>query len=157
MFFVDIRMPGMSGWDLVAALRDRGVAEPIVMLSANIGDGAGPASSDAGHSDALAKPFDLSQLLDKISAHLALDWTYAEGAAPKQAAKKKLKTPGVEHLRELANLGQIGHIRGIEAKLNELAGNPDNEPLVAALRGHMESFDFDSYAELIERVGHEPD
>ncbi|RYE57693.1 MAG: response regulator, partial [Hyphomicrobiales bacterium] len=156
MFFVDIRMPGMSGWDLVAALRDRGVAEPIVMLSANIGDGAGPAR-DAGHSDALAKPFDLSQLLDKISAHLALEWTYVETAAGKPLPKKKLKSPGVEHLRELANLGQIGHIRGIEAKLTELAGNPDNAPLVSALRGHMESFDFDSYAELIERVGHEPD
>ena len=105
----------------------------------------------------MAKPFDLTQLLDKISTHLSLDWTYADLAPSKSAEKKKLTSPGVEHLRELANLGQIGHVRGIEAKLTELAGNPDNEPLVAALRGHMETFDFASYAELIERVGHEPD
>ncbi|MGV3575763.1 MAG: ATP-binding protein [Devosia sp.] len=157
IFFIDIRMPGMSGWDLVAALRDRGAAEPIVMLSANIGDGAGPASADAGHNDALAKPFDLAQLLDKIGAQLALDWTYFETPAAKPKKAAKLRSPGVEHLRDLANLGQIGHIRGIEAKLTELAVDPNNEPLVAALRGHMQSFDFDGYAELIERVGHEPD
>jgi len=157
LFFVDIRMPGMSGWDLVSALRERGVTEPIVMLSANIGDGAGPASADAGHNDALAKPFDLAQLLDKIGAQLALDWTYFEAPAPKLKKARKLRSPGVEHLRDLANLGQIGHVRGIEAKLTELAVDPDNEPLVTALRGHMESFDFDGYAELLERVSHEQD
>jgi signal transduction histidine kinase/ActR/RegA family two-component response regulator len=155
MFFIDIRMPGMSGWDLVATLRERGFADPIVMLSANIGDGAGPASRDAGHNDALAKPFELTQLLDKIGAQLGLDWIYDEAQGGRPETAWVLRSPGVEHLRDLANLGQIGHVRGIEAKLTELAVDPDNEPLVAALRGHMKNFDFDSYAELLERVGHE--
>jgi CheY-like chemotaxis protein len=155
MFFIDIRMPGMSGWDLVATLRERGFADPIVMLSANIGDGAGPASRDAGHNAALAKPFELTQLLDKIGAQLGLDWIYDEAQGGRPETAWVLRSPGVEHLRDLANLGQIGHVRGIEAKLTELAVDPDNEPLVAALRGHMKNFDFDSYAELLERVGHE--
>jgi CheY-like chemotaxis protein len=154
LLFLDIRMPGMSGWEVVAALRDRGFAEPVVMLSANIGDGAGPASADAGHNDTLAKPFELTQLLDKLGAQLAIDWTYAE-ETPDRAAKP-MRSPGVAHLDELANLGQIGHVRGIEAKLRELAADPANEPLVTALRLHMQSFDFDAFAELIERVSHEP-
>src|SRR5690606_12559698 len=120
-YFIDIRMPGMSGWELVEALRNRGVGAPIVMLSANIGDGAGPTNSDAGHSDTLAKPFDLTQLLDKLGTHLALEWDYAEPTAARATKPKKLVSPGVEHLRELASLGQIGHVRGIDAKLTELA------------------------------------
>jgi hypothetical protein len=94
-------------------------------------------------------------LLDKIGAQLGLDWIYDEAQGGRPETAWVLRSPGVEHLRDLANLGQIGHVRGIEAKLTELAVDPDNEPLVAALRGHMKNFDFDSYAELLERVGHE--
>lgn len=158
LYFIDIRMPGLSGWDVVEALRDRGVAVPIIMLSANIGDGAGPASSDAGHTDALAKPFEIHQLLDKLGTHLRLDWHYAAPAKGSEEPRGRLRSPGVEHLRELASLGQIGHVRGIEAKLKELAAaDAANAPLVTALRERMDAFDFDGYAELLERVGHESD
>ncbi len=155
LFFVDIRMPGMSGWELVRALRQRGVSAPIIMLSANIGDGANPTSADAGHSDTLAKPVDLSQIIDKLGAHLALDWVHAE--APAAARPGRMRSPGAEHLRDLANLGQIGHVRGIDAKLSELSSEPANRPLVDALRRHMQEFDFDGFAETLERVRHEPD
>ena len=156
LYFLDIRMPGMSGWELLQALRDRGIAAPVVMLSANIGDGAAPDGGEAVHSDTLAKPFELNQLLEKLATHLDLEWDYA-APAPTGVADKAppLRSPGAEHLRELVSLGQIGHVRGIEAKLVELAGVPGNQPLVDALRRHIEAFDFDGYAELIERVGHE--
>src|SRR5690606_36151358 len=130
IFFADIRMPGMSGWELVTALRERGVAQPIVMLSANIGDGAGQ-SSDAGHTDTLAKPFDLKQVLDKLGTLVGIEWDYAEGAA-KPPTAGRMRSPGPEHLRDLASLGQIGHVRGIVAKLTELDADPDNLPLVEA-------------------------
>jgi CheY-like chemotaxis protein len=155
LFFVDIRMPGMSGWELVKTMRQRGVAAPIIMLSANIGDGANPTSADAGHSDTLAKPVDLNQLIDKLGTHLGLDWIHAE--PPTGSRTGRLRSPGAEHLRDLANLGQIGHVRGIDAKLSELASEPANRPLVDALRRHMQDFDFDGFAETLERVGHEPD
>jgi CheY-like chemotaxis protein len=155
LFFIDIRMPGMNGWELVAALRQRGITAPMIMLSANIGDGANPTHADAGHSDTLAKPFDLGQLVDRIGTHLGLEWVHAE--PPSETVLGKLVSPGQEALRELANLGQIGHVRGIEAKLNALAADPANMPLVEALRRHMENFDFEAYAETLERVRHEPD
>ncbi len=156
IFFIDIRMPGTSGWELVTALRERGIPAPIIMLSANIGDGANPTSADAGHSDTLAKPFDLGQLIDKLGMHLALEWTYADHA-PSAVPVGRMVSPGAEHLRDLANLGQIGHVRGIEAKLAALANDPANRPLVDILRQHMADFDFDAYAETLERVNHEQD
>jgi signal transduction histidine kinase/CheY-like chemotaxis protein len=156
LFFIDIRMPGMSGWDLVERLRAGGIGAPIVMLSANIGDGANPTSADAGHSDTLAKPFDLNQLVDKLGRHLGLEWVHPVRDALRPAPKK-MQSPGTEHLRDLAALGQIGHVRGIDAKLSELAADPDNLPLVETLRRHMQDFDFDGFAETLERVGHEPD
>lgn len=156
LYFIDIRMPAMSGWDLAAALRRHAVGAPIIMLSANIGDGSGPPGRDAAHTDTLAKPVDVNQLFDKLALHLKLEWDYAQ---PDPPGKKpgKMRSPGGEHLRDLASMGQIGHVRGIDAKLSELAADPENRPLVEALRRHMDVFDFDGYAELLERMSHEPD
>ena len=156
LFFVDIRMPGMSGWELVQTMRARGVMAPMIMLSANIGDGANPTSADAGHSDTLAKPFDLNQLVDRLGTHLGLEWIHEVPDKP-ALRDRQMRSPGAEHLRDLAALSQIGHVRGIDDKLGELAADPANLPLVEALRQHMQNFDFDGFAETLERVGHEPD
>ena len=156
LFFVDIRMPGMSGWELVQTMRARGVKAPMIMLSANIGDGANPTSADAGHSDTLAKPFDLNQLVDRLGTHLGLEWVHEVPDKP-ALRDRQMRSPGAEHLRDLAALSQIGHVRGIDDKLAELAADPANLPLVEALRQHMQNFDFDGFAETLERVGHEPD
>ena len=157
LFFIDIRMPGMSGWELVEKLRDGGQLAPILMLSANIGDGAAKTSSGAGHNDAIAKPFSLNQVLDKIATHLQLEWLFeaAQGSKKKAARKGKPKvvSPGAEHLRELMDLGQIGHVRGIDAKLTQLAGDPGNGPLIELLRARVDAYDMEGYREVLESVG----
>lgn len=155
LFFIDILMPGMSGWDLVKRLRGRGVGVPLVMLSANIGDGTNRSTRDAGHSDALAKPFALRQLLEKLEGHLRLEWVY-EGEdrdAAERTARPVLKSPGAAHVRELIGLGQIGHVRGIEIKLEALSRSPENIQFVEVLRSHMQSYDFAGYTRFLESVG----
>ena len=152
LFFIDILMPGMSGWDVVQRLRAKGQAAPILMLSANVGDGAGKPDTEAGHNDSLAKPFSINQLLDKIAAHLDLEWVREEPVRKVRANKPKVQSPGTDHLRELLNLGQIGHVRGIDAKLKELETEPANAPLVEMLRARIEAFDLDGYRDVLESV-----
>ncbi|MFC6489871.1 ATP-binding protein [Nitratireductor sp. GCM10026969] len=156
LFFIDILMPGMSGWELVARLRENGQAAPIIMLSANIGDEIARTNRDAGHSDTLTKPFDLRQLMEKIATHLELEWIEEGTARNERAAGREdgslLRSPGARHLRELADLGRIGHVRGIDNKLAELARTPENARLVEMLRMRMEAYDFDGYQKLLESV-----
>ncbi|MEO8881864.1 MAG: response regulator, partial [Devosia sp.] len=151
LYFVDISMPGMNGWELVTRLRAKGHTMPIIMLSANIGDGSGAAISDAGHNDTITKPFDVRQVFDKLEAHLKLEWLDAEARdAEEDEPSLPIVLPEPAHLSELKSLGEIGYVRGIEAKLAEIATVPAHAPFVDLLRARVQAFDFEGYAKILE-------
>ncbi|OQP84276.1 hybrid sensor histidine kinase/response regulator [Rhizobium rhizosphaerae] len=156
LFFIDISMPDINGWQLVSRLRAAGQLAPIIMLSANIGDGSAAGGED-GHNDTLAKPFDIRRVQDKLALHLGLEWIYEE-AAPAQpaSAPAALMPPTADHLAELRRLGEIGYVRGIEAKLTELARDAALEPFTQAARAYVQAFDLDGYAAFLARAGAAP-
>ena len=70
LVIADVMMPGMNGYDVCTALRERGQRVPIVFLSAK-GDIVDKSIGfKAGGDDYLVKPFDNSELLLRIEAHL---------------------------------------------------------------------------------------
>ena len=147
IFLVDISMPGMNGWELAAKLRDSGQTAPVVMLSANIGDGGAGAIASGDHNDTLAKPVNFRQLHDKLATWLNLEWVYA--AAPQKAgigkAEPACRSPGAGHLEELIRLGEIGYVRGIEAKLDDLAKHDENRHFAEVMTAHIKAFNIDAY------------
>lgn len=159
LFLVDISMPGMNGWQLVSRLRANGQIAPIVMLSANIGDAAAHRDSDDSHSDAIGKPVDIKQLRDKLAVHLGLKWIYAESASPSAPARRDrpLISPGLAHVQELLRLAEIGYIRGIEAKLADLAKVEANQPFTEELRSFAASFDLNGLMNFLHRFDEKVD
>ncbi|WP_137131720.1 ATP-binding protein [Rhizobium sp. FY34] len=155
LFLIDILMPGMNGWQLVERLRDNGQAAPILMLSANIGDGATVIREGDGHSDTIAKPVDIRQLSDKLALHLGLTWIYeGETLLPPQKAPP-VTSPGHAHVQDLLQLGEIGYVRGIEAKLVDLAKLPENQPFTQALTAYIQAFDLAGYMTFLNRFTEE--
>ncbi|TWF54875.1 hybrid sensor histidine kinase/response regulator [Neorhizobium alkalisoli] len=153
LFLVDISMPGMSGWQLVSRLRENGLTAPIVMLSANIGDGGGEQAGE-GHDDTLAKPVDLRRLADKLASHLGLTWVYEDEAPLIDAIRPKppIKSPGTSHVEDLLRLGEIGYVRGIEAKLADLATSEENRPFTEELGAYVKAFDIAGYMKFLGRL-----
>jgi signal transduction histidine kinase/ActR/RegA family two-component response regulator len=150
LYFVDILMPGMNGWELASALRLRGVSAPIVMLSANIGDQALRPAGPANHDATLAKPFDIGQLLDLLQKHVGITWTEkAQAEGVPSSDPQRFQSPGGKHVADLISLGEIGFVEGIEAKLKELAEEPQNRALASALEGHLSRFDFEAYRNVL--------
>lgn len=143
LFLIDISMPGMNGWELVERLRSLGQSGPIIMLSANIGDGS--ASARNGHNDTLAKPFDIRQLADKLALHMRLDWVYQSDTTAQEPEKAAIIIPAETHVQELIRLGEIGYVRGIEAKLAEIARAPEHQPFTDAVRAYVQAFDLSGY------------
>jgi signal transduction histidine kinase/FixJ family two-component response regulator len=155
LFLIDISMPGMNGWELVERLRILGQSGPIIMLSANIGDGS--ASAQNGHNDTLAKPFDIRQLADKLAHHMRLEWVYQGEMTSKEPEKAAILIPAETHVQELIRLGEIGYVRGIEAKLAEIARTPEHRPFTDAVRAYVQAFDLSGYDAFLKTMDPQED
>jgi len=67
---LDVNLPGLSGFDLVRSLRNRGDNVPILLLTALDGVKHRVEGLDEGADDYLVKPFDLDELLARLRALL---------------------------------------------------------------------------------------
>ncbi len=66
----DVQMPGMSGIDLQAALKDEGHAFPIIFMTAFSSPHLERKAKEAGAYAFLSKPFQANTLIQKIEAAL---------------------------------------------------------------------------------------
>ncbi|MPT23812.1 MAG: response regulator, partial [Starkeya sp.] len=156
LLLLDISMPGLNGWEVVRQLRDEGFGRlRIIMISANAGEIHGDGL--AQHDDHLVKPVHLRTLLEKMAALLDLEWVgdgeLAALAAGEAAKPGELRAPAGVHLDDLMKLGEIGYVRGIQAKLREIeSASPDSKAFVAHMRELMETFDLKQYMSVLEAM-----
>ncbi|MFT7373206.1 MAG: signal transduction histidine kinase/FixJ family two-component response regulator, partial [Oleiphilaceae bacterium] len=134
LFLLDISMPGISGWELLKALREEGVSVPIIMISADAYEN--PAESTLENEirlndDYITKPVRESILLDKIANALNLSWCYDTDIKNLNVTEKINNTPllsesqtfnGVmeEDFRELISMAEIGFVKGIDKVLKRI-------------------------------------
>ena len=67
---LDLNLPDMPGNDVLAAMRRKGLATPVLVLTARAGIAAKVESFDLGADDYLTKPFSFTELLLRIKALL---------------------------------------------------------------------------------------
>jgi FixJ family two-component response regulator len=64
---VDVRMPSMSGFELLKELRSRGGSLPAVLMTGHGIAGLVQEATDAGAANILEKPFQVEQLRDLLN------------------------------------------------------------------------------------------
>jgi signal transduction histidine kinase/DNA-binding response OmpR family regulator len=181
LVLLDIQLPGVSGWQVASQLRaiagtragaatEAGARLKILMVSANAHEFAAGGDGGAVHDGFVTKPVELEALLDTMATQLGLDWeTDAASARDAHAPSAELQETGISavlplafaasdappaRIAELRRLGQVGHLRGIEAALTALADEaPASRPLVDQLRGHVRAFDLGGYIRLLDAHG----
>ena len=65
---LDLRLPGMSGLEVLRTVRDRGIATPILILTAQDEVGQKVEALRAGADDYVTKPFSLEEVLARVEA-----------------------------------------------------------------------------------------
>jgi CheY-like chemotaxis protein len=163
LVLLDISMPGMDGWAVARRLRQMARERPaIVMLSAFAVDQERAVDCDHLHDAYLTKPINLRQLLDRIHTLLAIEWivdnnrvrgaqasrpppSRAEAASPPQLSNADVET--------LIRLGEIGHVRGITAALDQIERDaPHGEAFVTELRNLAHSFNFGRFLAVLRAL-----
>lgn len=67
----DVRMPEMNGLEMIAALKERGIAHPVVVLTGHADVPLAVEAMKAGVADFLEKPFEDEALIASVRAALA--------------------------------------------------------------------------------------
>jgi signal transduction histidine kinase/DNA-binding NarL/FixJ family response regulator/purine-cytosine permease-like protein len=158
LYLLDISMPGMNGWELARKLRADGFTEPrIIILSANIGETRPPVFEDQLHDDAIAKPFDLRQLVERLGVQLGLEWLEegvmaSDVAAPASAPPSPQSGLKAKDIAELLQFARIGYRRGLEKRMSELEAAGDGDPVFASLSQHLAQFNMAGLISMLEEM-----
>ena len=157
IFLLDIAMPGMSGWELAAAIRERIHHATIIMISANAAEVTPESSGVPPHDAYLFKPIRITQVLDYIAKHAGIVWQHESEehrAASISAAGQlvSLNAPlSDEHRRELIQLAKIGYAKGIKHCLENISKQGNADPATPnTLQGLAAGFQFTALINALE-------
>ncbi|MHC2335591.1 hybrid sensor histidine kinase/response regulator [Bradyrhizobium sp. USDA 4454] len=148
MFLLDISMAGMDGWTVAETLRSEGHHQArILMISASALEAHGAPLAQPFHDGYLMKPIDIPRLLETIRQLLKIEWQYeAEPTSPPHWKPDSGSRPPVNYVEELISLGQLGYIRAIQLKLDEIGNeHPEHTDFVGQMRALIDRFDLDQY------------
>ncbi|WP_409450574.1 ATP-binding protein [Aquabacterium sp. J223] len=147
---MDLAMPGLDGWATLRAMHERGLdGLPLAIVSANAFDkgldhevGLKPAVRPE---DFLVKPVRRDELLDWLARRLGLTWVEASTTAPAAPPAAALVLPPAAELRALQAFVDLGYLRGVLAKLDEIeAAHTASAAFVARLRPLARGFKLDA-------------
>jgi len=164
LVFLDLRMPGMDGFELAKRLRTLpdGARTKLIAMSASVLSFNRDDAFAAGCDDFLPKPFREEDLLSRISLALRLDWESTPGVSPttRNAPSPFPGAPTRLSPTDLANLLTIarrGEIVALRRKLTELRSTPGTvDPLVDALESLAKTYRMERIRELLEQAQPSP-
>jgi CheY-like chemotaxis protein len=148
---LDLSMPDMNGWEVARRLREDTQPIPVIIVSANADEQMQAHSFD--NTAFVTKPIEVNHLLASIRDALGLDWIYDEETTAKATEPARMTQIPMQHLNDLHRLGKIGYVRGIEAKLDEVAGfGPEHAPIIGELRALVRNFELKQYMARLEAL-----
>ena len=148
-FIFDVSMPGMSGFDLLKRVRDRGIQTPALFLTAHDALSDKVAGFEAGADDYLAKPFSPRELEYRVEALLRRGGVSAE---PRDEERIEVGDLIIDKRRhEVLRNGSRVDLTPLEFQILELlASEPGRAWSRNALLDRVWSTDYEGYQRNID-------
>jgi PAS domain S-box-containing protein len=165
LVLMDLRMPGMDGFEAMRRLRQRGATAAIMAVTASGLADSEPLARAAGADAFLRKPYRESELLAAIGQQLGAQWVYGplapdppaapgDGEAPLTLSQRLSSLPPalIAQLREAAIQGRA---RRLEALADE--ARPHSAEVSAEIRALARDFQYDVLVGALPGTHDEPD
>jgi PAS domain S-box-containing protein len=163
---MDMRMPGMSGHEATRHIKAtaQGSTTPIIAITASAFDENRQQALDAGVDDFIGKPFHEAELLEKLRAHLGIEYVYSKPPAGDEGVFASDEI-GTSIRRALSLVPD-----SFSSRLREATINADYNRIIelvdeislrdahagAAIRKVAERFDYDKLLDMLKGTsGHE--
>ena len=160
--FVDLVMPGPSGFELIKQLRGsvRLSEIVIIVLSASANETNKKKAFTFGCNAFLTKPLNSSELFETLHQHAAIEWIYPQDADISQDdepdapdSSHSLVIPPISFLTELNSYAQVGDVRALKSLATELLEqNHAFGPFVLKLQGFIERFEIPEIEEWVTKL-----
>jgi len=166
VILMDLAMPIMDGWEASYIIRNVHFSDvPIAIVSANAFDKNLENSANINPKDFIVKPVNVEELLDWFGENLSIDWIVHAEVNSNQSAShhplslvdqlstKSTQYPAVAELDALIGLVNIGYIKGIHKKLDEIvANNQLHVEFVEQLRQYSNQFQLTEMKRYLEEL-----
>ena len=116
---LDVRMPGMSGLDLMEALRARNAMLPAIVMTGHADVPMAVRAMKAGAEDFLEKPFNNQAMIDAVQRALVVRPGHSNASAPEIRARFDTLTPREREVMALVVEGKANKVIGIELGLSQ--------------------------------------
>ncbi|MGB5603624.1 MAG: ATP-binding protein [Gammaproteobacteria bacterium] len=153
LFLLDIRMPGVDGWQLLKILRIQGFTTPIIMLSADPYEDVNLNRKNADFQAYINKPLRLEKLKEQLQRCLDLEWR--NSLAPIHNKEKPGEIDCIPHEESLATLrdyAKIGYLKGVFECTEKIETQHPHIHLVDKLRTMADLCDLDGIVRLIDQL-----
>ncbi len=156
VIFLDLAMPGIDGWETLRRIRaDKLSDAAIAIISANAFEKGAENEVGIAGEDFFTKPLRVEDLLDWLGRRLQLAWQRASRPAavmPAQPPAPPIVAPDPAHLAELNELIDLGYLRGILNKLDEIEQLADvHAEFVNVMRALAGRFQFEAMKEVLRK------
>jgi CheY-like chemotaxis protein len=158
IIFMDLAMPGLDGWQTIAALRAAGYPAPhVAIVSANAFDKSLDNAVGITPADFFVKPIVLDELLDWIGQRLGLLWIEEHStqnirrleAQNTSNSSEKIIFPDHATLQAMLGHARLGYYRGISSALEALQAQ-EHAAFVARIQTSLKAYQFDAIAQFIQ-------
>lgn len=136
LILMDMVMPEMDGYQTTRKIRKLpgGQYIPIIALTAQVDNTENTRCIEAGCSGFLAKPFNLTDLLEIIGSSLEITWNYEDDIEETHETASIVVLPDKTRLNEIYSLAKYGNMKKIRVWAENLGKeNPEYLPFANRL------------------------